>query len=159
MDSYLTTQRPTIFQQVGVLIYVFDVESREPGKDMEYYRDCLEGLRYYSPDAAIFLLLHKMDLVRDPQQVLEKKRQELEEASGDATVSVFGTTIFDQTLYKVCSLSLTDSSTFSDPTDIRPGQVSSTPSSRTPVSSQNTFQFSLKLAVQPKSSSSSAQPS
>lgn len=101
MDSYLTTQRSTIFQQVGVMIYVFDVESHEPGKDMEYYCDCLEGLRYFSPDAAIFILLHKMDLVREPQQVLEKKRQELEETSGDAVISVLGTTIFDQTLYKV----------------------------------------------------------
>lgn len=102
MDSYLTTQRSIIFQQVGVMIYVFDIESHEPAKDMEYYRDCLEGLRYYSPNAAIFLLLHKMDLVRDPQQALEKKRAELEEVSGDVTISVFGTTIFDQTLYKVC---------------------------------------------------------
>lgn len=107
MDSYLTTQRSTIFQQVGVMIYVFDVESREPRKDMEYYRDCLEGLRFHSPDAAIFILVHKMDLVREQQQVLEKRREELEEASGDAVISVFGTTIFDQTLYKVrTSLSL-----------------------------------------------------
>lgn len=85
------------------MIYVFDIESAEAEKDMEYYRDCLDGLRYYSPDAAIFLLLHKMDLVREPQQLLEKKRLELEEASGDVAISVFGTTIFDQTLYKVCS--------------------------------------------------------
>lgn len=101
MDSYLTTQRSTIFQQVGVMIYVFDIESHEPGKDLEYYRDCLDGLRYFSPDAAIFILLHKMDLVRDPQQTIDKKRVELEEASGDAVISVFGTTIFDETLYKV----------------------------------------------------------
>jgi Ras-related GTP-binding protein A/B len=85
------------------MIYVFDIESAESEKDTEYYRDCLDGLRYYSPDAAIFLLLHKMDLVRDPQQVLEKRRLELEEISGDVTISVFGTTIFDQTLYKVRS--------------------------------------------------------
>lgn len=101
MDSYLTTQRATIFQQVGVMIYVFDVESREPVKDMEYYCSCLEGLQHHSPNAVIFILLHKMDLVREPQQVLEKRRQELEEASGDVAISVLGTTIFDQTLYKV----------------------------------------------------------
>jgi len=101
MDSYLTTQRSTIFQSVGVMIYVFDVESHETTKDMEYYRDCLDGLRYYSPEAAIFILLHKMDLVREPQQILDKKRQELQEASGDVPILLFGTTIFDQTLYKV----------------------------------------------------------
>jgi len=106
MDSYLTTQRSTIFQSVGVMIYVFDVESHETTKDMEYYRDCLDGLRYYSPEAAIFILLHKMDLVREPRQILDKKRQELQEASGDLPISLFGTTIFDQTLYKVHLLNI-----------------------------------------------------
>lgn len=101
MDSYLTTQRSTIFQSVGVMIYVFDVESHETTKDLKYYRDCLDGLRYHSPEAAIFILIHKMDLVREPQQILDKRRQELEEASGDVPISLFGTTIFDQTLYKV----------------------------------------------------------
>src|ERR1700712_4916980 len=60
MDSYLTTQRSTIFQHVGVLIYVFDVETHELHKDLEYSRDCLDGLRQFSPEAAVFLLVHKM---------------------------------------------------------------------------------------------------
>jgi len=102
MDSYLSSQRATIFQQVGVLIYVFDVESREMDKDLEYYRDCLEGLRQYSPDAAIFLLVHKMDLVRTAKPLtFSKKKDELVEASGDLRVSVFGTSIYDESLYKV----------------------------------------------------------
>src|SRR6266576_2096866 len=73
MDSYLSTQRPTIFQQVGVLIYVFDVETQEKSKDLEYYRDCIDGLRQYSPEASVFLLIHKMDLVRDKQGTFEKR--------------------------------------------------------------------------------------
>ena len=104
MDSYLTTQRSTIFQQVGVMIYVFDVETREMGKDLEYYRDCMMGLKQFSPDAAVFLLVHKMDLVRKPRQpTFDKKKQELQEASGDTNISVFGTSIYDETLYKVRS--------------------------------------------------------
>jgi Ras-related GTP-binding protein A/B len=103
MDSYLTTQRGTIFKQVGVMIYVFDVESREMTKDLEYYRDCMAGLRQYSPDAAVFLLIHKMDLVREPRQpTFLKKKQELEEASGGTAVSVLATSIYDESLYKVC---------------------------------------------------------
>ena len=102
MDSYLTTQRSTIFQQVGVMIYVFDVETREMGKDLEYYRDCMMGLKQFSPDAAVFLLVHKMDLVRKPSQpTFERKKQELQEASGDTNICVFGTSIYDETLYKV----------------------------------------------------------
>lgn len=102
MDSYLTTQRPTIFQHVGVMIYVFDIETHGMSKDLEYYRDCLEGLKQFSPDAAIFLLVHKMDLVREPKNVLfEKKKKELEDASGEGIVTVFGTSIYDESLYKV----------------------------------------------------------
>ncbi|KAF8637346.1 hypothetical protein AX17_002846 [Amanita inopinata Kibby_2008] len=104
MDSYLTTQRSTIFQQVGVLIYVFDVETQEMTKDLEYYRDCLEGLTQFSPNTAIFLLVHKMDLARDPKcTTFEKKKKLLEEASGDVQVSVFGTSIYDESLYKAWS--------------------------------------------------------
>ncbi|KAF8163519.1 Gtr1/RagA G protein conserved region-domain-containing protein [Crassisporium funariophilum] len=104
MDSYLTTQRSTIFQQVGVMIYVFDVETREMGKDLEYFRDCMMGLKQFSPDAAVFLLVHKMDLVREPRQpTFERKKQELQDASGDTVISVFGTSIYDESLYKAWS--------------------------------------------------------
>jgi Ras-related GTP-binding protein A/B len=101
MDAYLSSQRSTIFQQVGVLIYVFDVESREMNKDLEYYRDCLEGLHQYSPEAAVFLLVHKMDLVRGNKEIYEKKKAELLSATGGASVNVFGTSIHDESLYKV----------------------------------------------------------
>jgi Ras-related GTP-binding protein A/B len=102
MDSYLTTQRSTIFQHVGVMIYVFDVESRGMNKDLEYYRDCLEGLKQFSPEAAVFLLVHKMDLVREPKSAtFDKKHKELQDASGAATITVFGTSIYDESLYKV----------------------------------------------------------
>lgn len=102
MDSYLTTQRSTIFQHVGVMIYVFDVETRGMSKDLEYYRECLEGLQQFSPDAAVFLLVHKMDLAREPKNTtFGKKKKELQEASGEASVTVFGTSIYDESLYRV----------------------------------------------------------
>jgi Ras-related GTP-binding protein A/B len=102
MDSYLTAQRATIFQHVGVLIYVFDVESREMDKDLDYYRECLEGLRQFSPDAAVFLLIHKMDLVRQArQETFDAKKEELQDVSGDLNLSIFGTSIYDESLYKV----------------------------------------------------------
>ncbi|KAJ7264983.1 Gtr1/RagA G protein conserved region-domain-containing protein [Mycena haematopus] len=108
MDSYLTTQRSTIFQHVGVLIYVFDVETNEMHKDLEYYRDCLDGLRQFSPEAAVFLLVHKMDLARDKDATLERKKKELQEQSqkqGQAMtpVTVFGTSIYDESLYRAWS--------------------------------------------------------
>jgi len=113
MDSYLSTQRSTIFQHVGVLIYVFDVENSDMRKDLEYYRDCIDGLRSYSPSAAVFLLVHKMDLVRGDRKeregVLAKKGDELKKESGDANVTVFGTSIYDESLYKVRCILYTQS--------------------------------------------------
>ncbi|KAJ7481140.1 Gtr1/RagA G protein conserved region-domain-containing protein [Mycena galericulata] len=107
MDSYLTTQRSTIFQHVGVLIYVFDVETHEMNKDLEYYRDCLDGLRQFSPDAGVFLLVHKMDLVRDKDATFERKKKELQEHSEKGqvltSVTVFGTSIYDESLYRAWS--------------------------------------------------------
>ncbi|KAI0063392.1 hypothetical protein BV25DRAFT_424934 [Artomyces pyxidatus] len=104
MDSYLSTQRSTIFQHVGVMIYVFEVESRDMPKDLTYYRDCLDALRKYSSDASVFLLVHKMDLVKgDKGTQLERKRRDLQAESGDVEVTVFGTSIYDESLYKAWS--------------------------------------------------------
>ena len=84
------------------MIYVFDAETREMNKDLEYYRDCLDGLTQCSPDAAVFLLVHKMDLVREPKSsMFDKKREELQKASGDVHITVFGTNIYDESLYRV----------------------------------------------------------
>jgi len=44
-----------------------------------------------------------MDLVRDRQQVFEKKKQDLEGITGSTKVSVFGTSIYDESLYKAWS--------------------------------------------------------
>ena len=40
MENYFEQQRDHIFRNVQVLIYVFDIESRELAKDMEYYASC-----------------------------------------------------------------------------------------------------------------------
>jgi len=104
MDSYLSTQQSTIFQHVGALIYVVEVESRNLSKDLEYYAECLNSLRRYSPEASVFVLVHKMDLVRAPRaEVLEKRVKDLRAASGDTPITVFGTSIYDETLYKAWS--------------------------------------------------------
>lgn len=70
MENYFTSQRDNIFRNVEVLIYVFDVESRELEKDMHYYQSCLEAILQNSSDAKIFCLVHKMDLVQEDQRDL-----------------------------------------------------------------------------------------
>lgn len=73
MENYFTSQRDNIFRNVEVLIYVFDVESRELEKDMHYYQSCLEAILQNSPDAKVFCLVHKMDLVQEDQRDLVRK--------------------------------------------------------------------------------------
>lgn len=76
MENYFTSQRDNIFRNVEVLIYVFDVESRELEKDMHYYQSCLEAILQNSPDAKIFCLVHKMDLVQEDQRDLVRHEWE-----------------------------------------------------------------------------------
>ncbi len=68
MENYFTSQRDNVFRNVEVLIYVFDVESRELEKDLHYYQSCLEAIIQNSPDAKVFCLVHKMDLIPDDQR-------------------------------------------------------------------------------------------
>jgi Ras-related GTP-binding protein A/B len=148
MDSYLSTQRSTIFQHVGVLIYVFEVSTHDAVKDAAYYRDCLDALQKYSPEAAVFLLVHKMDLVTgDRAAILERRTRELQAESGTVSIVVFGTSIHDETLYKVHlqparSPILLPLSPYtlreSGLTRHRHGRASYTPSSQTRPSSPNT---------------------
>lgn len=44
MEQYFASQKDNIFRNVEVLIYVFDVESRELDNDMHYYQSCLEAI-------------------------------------------------------------------------------------------------------------------
>lgn len=73
MENYFASQRDNIFRNVEVLIYVFDVESRELDKDMHYYQSCLEAILQNSPEAKIFCLVHKMDLVQEDQRDLVRQ--------------------------------------------------------------------------------------
>ncbi|XP_074910689.1 ras-related GTP-binding protein A isoform X3 [Buteo buteo] len=105
MENYFTSQRDNIFRNVEVLIYVFDVESRELEKDMHYYQSCLEAILQNSPDAKIFCLVHKMDLVQEDQRdlIFKEREEDLKRLSRPLECVCFRTSIWDETLYKVIS--------------------------------------------------------
>ncbi|QLG72220.1 hypothetical protein HG535_0C05740 [Zygotorulaspora mrakii] len=114
MENYFTKQKDHIFQMVQVLIHVFDVESQEVIKDIEIFTRALKQLKNYSPDAKIFVLLHKMDLVQIDKReelfhLMMKKLQETSAEYGFPNLVGFPTSIWDESLYKawssiVCSL-------------------------------------------------------
>mmetsp|Transcript_28324 Transcript_28324/g.68894 ORF Transcript_28324/g.68894 Transcript_28324/m.68894 type:complete len:407 (-) Transcript_28324:224-1444(-) len=107
-ESYFERDRETIFRGVELLIYVFDIESETPEKDFDHFCGVLEAIEENSPDARIFLLIHKMDLVaeEDRDAILEDRKRLIEESClscGVENFQCFGTSIWDETLYKAWS--------------------------------------------------------
>lgn len=105
MEQYFASQKDNIFRNVEVLIYVFDVESRELDKDMHYYQSCLEAILQNSPDAKIFCLVHKMDLVAEEQRdiIFKEREEDLKRLSKPLACTAFRTSIWDETLYRAWS--------------------------------------------------------
>ncbi|KAJ3321742.1 Interleukin-4 receptor subunit alpha [Boothiomyces sp. JEL0866] len=97
MDSYLTSQREQVFRNVEVLIYVFDVESRDE-KDLIYYQSIIDGMREGSKDA-------QMDLIQQDkrEKIFNMRCNDLAERSYPFKPIVFATSIWDETLYKAWS--------------------------------------------------------
>lgn len=107
-ESYFERDRETIFRSVELLIYVFDIESDQPEKDFDHFCGVLEAIEENSPDARIFILIHKMDLVavEDRAAILEDRKRLIEESCASCGVEhfqCFGTSIWDETLYKAWS--------------------------------------------------------
>lgn len=104
-ESYFDSQRDEIFRGVEVLIYVFDVESSDMAKDLDYYDGVLEAIEQNSPDARIFCLVHKMDLVADHmrERTFDTWKQQIEEHSRGMPMEPFPTSIWDETLYRAWS--------------------------------------------------------
>lgn len=107
-ESYFERDRDTIFRGVELLIYVFDIESDQPAKDFDHFCGVLEAIEENSPDARVFILVHKMDLValEDRDAIFEDRKQMIEDSCrscGVENFQCFGTSIWDETLYKAWS--------------------------------------------------------
>ena len=129
MDSYMNAQRNQVFSSVCALVYVVDVvstddegdgDTSEWETDLRYFRDCLSALQTHTPDAEIFCLLHKMDLIQPERRkslymsrvadLRKKAREVLKEAASSPShrdrsihLRCYATSIWDATLYKAWS--------------------------------------------------------
>jgi Ras-related GTP-binding protein A/B len=108
MENYFASQRDHIFKNVEVLIYVFDIESPTfHTQDMSTFSTCMDAIKQNSPTAKVFCLIHKMDLIRgtggERTKIFDERRAGLEKIGADLNVALtcFGTSIWDETLYKV----------------------------------------------------------
>eukprot|EP00640_Fibrocapsa_japonica_P003472 CAMPEP_0113939342 /NCGR_PEP_ID=MMETSP1339-20121228/5674_1 /TAXON_ID=94617 /ORGANISM="Fibrocapsa japonica" /LENGTH=307 /DNA_ID=CAMNT_0000942817 /DNA_START=65 /DNA_END=988 /DNA_ORIENTATION=- /assembly_acc=CAM_ASM_000762 len=106
-ESYFDSQRDLIFRGVEVVIYVFDIESAELDKDLHHFQGVLEAIEQNSPDARMFVLIHKMDLVAEEERdvVFEDRKALVLQHSRDmgSLMTFFRTSIWDETLYKAWS--------------------------------------------------------
>eukprot|EP00475_Leptophrys_vorax_P029550 TRINITY_DN434_c0_g1_i1.p1 TRINITY_DN434_c0_g1~~TRINITY_DN434_c0_g1_i1.p1 ORF type:complete len:253 (-),score=90.26 TRINITY_DN434_c0_g1_i1:425-1183(-) len=106
MESYFESQREYIFTNVEVLIYVFDIESPEREKDINYFKSSLEALKSNSPNAKVFCLIHKMDVILTEEErlrIFEDRQIELKKIVAPLELECFRTSIWDETLYKAWS--------------------------------------------------------
>lgn len=112
MENYLSQQRVHVFSNVGVLIYVFDIESRDVDRDLATYVSIISALTQFSPTAKVYVLIHKMDLTlphmretvfMDRVRLVRQKTAEFVQGSGftgEVDLTPFATSIWDQSLYK-----------------------------------------------------------
>jgi len=112
MDNYFDSQRETIFQNAQVLIYVLNAKTDKRGKDetsalkdMQYFAAAMDSLKQFSPNARVFCLIHKIDLVResDRPQVISNFEEEIKQYTPGMNASCFATSIWDETLFKAWS--------------------------------------------------------
>lgn len=103
-DNFLKSQRGFVFPDVGVLIYVFDIESREFDRDLVTYNAIIKALHEFSPRAAVFCLIHKMDLVQaDYRDRIYQERAGAIRAKSESfeqSMQTYASSIWDQSLYK-----------------------------------------------------------
>jgi Ras-related GTP-binding protein A/B len=110
MENYLHSQRQHVFSSVGVLIYVFDIESRDFDRDLLTYRAIITALAEYSSTATIYVLVHKMDLVLPAQRekIYVERVKIIENKSDGFKILPFATSIWDQSLYKAWATIIKD---------------------------------------------------
>ncbi|EEA06213.1 GTP-binding protein Rag A, putative [Cryptosporidium muris RN66] len=115
MENYFESQREHIFRSTEVMIYVLEVRkinqssSKQIMKDLEqdflYFRNTINNLKALSPEARLFCLIHKMDIlsIYERETVLQYYENEISKFSNQLSYRIFPTTIWDETLFAAWS--------------------------------------------------------
>ena len=93
------------FKKVEALIYLFDVTSASFEQDIQEFRSVLERLHEFSPDAQLFVLIHKMDVYEPEERAFHFSQMEgkVKLVSRPFRLACFPTSIYDDTLYAAWS--------------------------------------------------------
>ncbi|KAH9600052.1 Gtr1/RagA G protein [Trypanosoma melophagium] len=118
--EYLGRQKEYIFRSVAVMLFVFDInsmsrDSNDAGNGMptdwsrpemlDYFQSAMCYITQYSPNAKVFVLLHKMDLIAKELRdtIFESRKAEilacLDGNAATGNIQFFATSIWSDSLY------------------------------------------------------------
>ena len=110
MDNYFMVQRETIFKNVEIVIYVFDVDESEEKrkKSLSYWQRAVNCVEQYNENGLIFVLLHKIDKIPldNRIKVLQEQTDQINSMVESNKVKVrdfYNTSIWDESLYQAWS--------------------------------------------------------
>jgi len=92
-------------QKKKMLFELFSLKYLFCSKEYDQYKQTLEAINEFSPNAKVFCLIHKMDLVSPDQRLssFQEKESVLRQLSSPINIYCFQTSIWDETLYKAWS--------------------------------------------------------
>ncbi|MFW9777638.1 MAG: ADP-ribosylation factor-like protein [Candidatus Heimdallarchaeota archaeon] len=98
LKRFLSGFSPFVFSSVKIFIFLIDVANRTTRNNaLQYFRGCLEKLHSFSPEAEIFVFLHKNDLVvKSPnyESIHEQLKEQFQLEASRRRISFFRTTIY-----------------------------------------------------------------
>ena len=104
IQEYFSQKKKDIFSNLQIFVFVIEAEKRteEAEKfELDYYEKCLEKINEYSPNAKVFVLINKMDLIHNTRkdQVIKKRKKQFISVSGNVNPIFYPTNIWDDSLY------------------------------------------------------------
>ena len=96
---FLSTFSPFIFNSVKIFIFVIDVSVKATrNNSVQYFISALEKLKEFSPNAEIYVFLHKNDLIRSSPnyESIHAQIKEQFQVECERKLKFFRTTIFDE---------------------------------------------------------------
>ena len=98
VKRFLKGFSPFIFSSVKIFIFLIDVANKTTRNNaIQYFASCYENLQKYSPNAKLFIFLHKNDLVRNSpnyESIHEQLKEQFQLECPTSDLSFFRTTIY-----------------------------------------------------------------
>ena len=97
LKRFLSAFSPFVFSNVKIFIFLIDVSNKTTRNNaLQYFTACLEKLQEYSPDATVYLFLHKNDLVRSSPnyESIHEQMKESFQLESNQPLRFFRTTIY-----------------------------------------------------------------